>query len=35
MENGRAGNEELLVAGSNERYRKIYGGMQFVSENEK
>ena len=34
MEDGRIGNEELLVAQGNERCRKICGGMQFVSEDE-
>jgi len=34
IEDGRVGNEELLVARSNERCRKICGRVQFVLENE-
>jgi len=34
MEDGRAGNEKLLVAGSNKRCRKICERVQFVSEDE-
>ena len=35
MEDNGVGDEELLVAGSNKRYSKIYGEMQYVPENEK
>jgi len=34
MEDSRVGDKKLLVAESNERYRKICGRVQFVSENE-
>ena len=33
MEDGRVSDEELLVAISNERCRKICGRVRFVSEN--
>ena len=35
MEDDRVGNEELLVAGSNKRYRKIHGRVRYVPEDEK
>jgi len=34
MEDGRIGDEKLLVARDNKRCRKICGGMQLVSEDE-
>ena len=34
IEDSRIGDEELLVARSNERCREIYGRMRLVSENE-
>ena len=32
LEDSRVGDEELLVARSNKRCRKICGGVQFMSE---
>ncbi len=34
LEDGRIGDKKLLVAGSNERYRKICGRIQLMSKNE-
>ena len=34
MEDGRVGNEELLVDRNNERCGKICGRMRFMSKNE-
>jgi len=34
MENGKVGDEKLLVARSNKRCRKICGGVQFMSKDE-
>jgi len=35
MEDDRLGNKKLLVARSNDRCRKIYGWLWYMSENEK
>ena len=35
MEDGGISNEELLVAGSDKGYKKVCGGMRFMSEDEK
>jgi len=33
VEDNRIGNEKLLVARGNKRYRKICGGLKYVSKN--
>ena len=35
MEDNRAGNQELLVASGNKRYKKIYRRIWHILENEK